>query len=348
MTPKTKTAGLAGLLSTAIAATALIGSTAAMAETTTIGLPSNHSFFGMPLYVAEDLGYFGELEIEYMIFNGGSDVARQVANGAAEIGFAQPTEILITSLATNGETLPVEYWYMLEPHTMNQIAVPVDSDIQTFDDIRGKVIGISRHTASNVAQFRTVLERHGLDPDIDVVWRTVGLGGEHLQALESGTIDVSATNNMRHAGYEFAGVPLRVIPIPDTEDQFGNGLFSQISTVADPAAHARLVTVARGVARATTYCNENPAACVEILYSRFPEMQSGERNDGENLNFGLGQVAARNATMALRDDQSNVYGFFPQSLWDASVEFLSSTIEIPEGFDVSVLYTNAIAIEAAE
>lgn len=348
MTAKTTAKNSAGLISSALAATVLVCGTAALAETTTIGLPSNHSFFGMHLYVAEEMGYFGDLDIEYMNFSGGSDVARQVANGSAEIGFAQPTEILITSLATAGETLPIQYWYMLEPRTMNQIAVPADSDIKSFDDIRGRVIGISTHTASNVAQFRTVLERHGLDPDVDVIWRAVGLGGEHLHALENGTIDVSATNNMRHAGYEFAGVALRVIPISDTEDQFGNGLFSQTATLADPAARARFVTVARGVAQATAYCNENPAACVEILYKRFPELQSGERTDEENLAFGLGQVAARNATAALRDEQNNVYGFFPQTVWDASVDFLSSTVEIPAGFDVSVLYTNDIATEAAK
>lgn len=348
MTPKTKATGSAGFIGSALAATILIGGTAAMADSTTIGLPANHSFFGLPLYVAEELGYFGDLDIEYMIFSGGSDVARQVANGSAEIGFAQPTEILISSLATAGETLPIQYWYMVEPRTMNEISVPVDSDIQSFDDIRGRIIGISKHTASNVAQFRTVLERHGLDPDVDVVWRAVGLGGEHLQALASGTIDVSATNNMRHAGYEFDGVALRVIPIPDIEDQFGNGLFSKTSTLEDPEARARLVTVARGVAQATAYCNENPSACVDIMYSRFPELQSGDRTDQQNRDFGLGQVAARNATTALRDEQDGVYGFFPQSVWDASVDFLSSTIDIPEGFDVSVLYTNEIALEAAE
>ncbi|WP_417599588.1 ABC transporter substrate-binding protein [Pararhodobacter oceanensis] len=343
-----KNTGSVRALSAALAAAIAMGGTAAQAETTTIGLPSNHSFFAMHLYVAEEMGYFGDLDIEYMIFNGGSDVARQIANGSAEIGYAQPTEILLTSLATTGETLPIRYWYMLEPHTMNQIAVPVDSDIQTLADISGRIIGISRHTASNVAQFRTVLERNGLDPDVDVVWRAVGLGGEHLMALETGTIDVSATNNMRHAGYEFAGVPLRVIPVPDTVDQFGNGLFSHNDVLADEAAQERLVKVARGVALATEYCGENPQACVELLYGRYPELQSAERDDAENLAFGLGQVQARNATAALRPEQNEIYGFFPQSVWDASVDFLSSTVDFPEGFDASVLYTNDIAVNAAE
>lgn len=329
----------------ALAATTMLGGAAAAAERVTIGLPDSHSFFGTHLYVAEELGYFGDLDVEYLVFKGGSEVAKQVANGSADIGFAQPTEILISSLAETGETLPVRYWYMLEARTMNQIAVPAASAIRSFEDLKGRVIGISSPTASNVMQFKVVLARHGLDPEADVVWRPVGLGAGHLQALIDGTIEVSATNNMRHAGYEFSGVELRVIPVEDTANLFGNGLFSHTDTIG--ARADAFATIAAGVAKATAHCVEAPAECVAILYKRFPELQSAERSDDENRKFGLGQVGARNATAALRDDQNGMHGYFPESVWAASVDFLSSTTEIPADLDVSILYTNDIVVKAA-
>lgn len=332
-------------LSTALAGSTLLSTGAAAAESVSIGLPANHSFFGTHLYVAEEMGYFGDIEVEYLIFKGGSEVAKQVANGSADIGFAQPTEILITSLAKNGETLPIKYWYMLETKTMNQIAVPAASNIQSLDDIKGRVVGVSTLTASNVAQFKVVLARHGLDPEVDVVWRPVGLGAQHVQALKDGTIDVSATNNMRHAGYMFDGVELRVIPIEDTADQFGNGLFSHADTIESRSSV--LAAIAAGVAKSTAYCAEMPAECVKIMYARFPELQSADRTDEQNAQFGVGQVEARNATAALREDQNAMYGYFPQSVWDASVDLLSSTITIPTDLDVSVLYTNDIVAKAA-
>lgn len=327
---------------------AMATTTAAQADSLSVGLPSAHGFYGAPFYVAEAMGYLDGLEIEYMIFAGGSDVARQVANGSADIGFAQPTEILLNALAQSGQTLPISYWYMAEPYSSNQIAVPEDSDIQTLADVKGKVIGISSLTASNVAQFRIVLERAGMNPDTDVVWRAVGLGAEHLMALRNGTIDVSATNNMRHASYEFAGVPLRVVSVDDTANQFGNGLFSRNDSLADEAKRAQYVTVARGFNQATEYCLANAEACVQILYDRFPELMSGERDDAENMAFGVSQLDARLAVLAQREDQNGVPGYFPDSVWEASIDFLASVEEFPADLDASVIYTNDIALAAAE
>jgi len=330
----------AAMLAMSMAASVIAGES--VADSLKFALPANHSFFATHIYVAEELGYFDDIDIEYLIFKGGSEVAKQVANGSAEVGFAQPTEILIGNLAETGQTLPIKYWYMLETQSMNQIAVPTDSDIQSLDDIKGRAIGISRATASNVRQFKTVLARQGLNPETDVVWRPVGLGAGHIQALNEGTIDVSATNNMRHAGYIFSGIDLRVIPTKDTENLFGNGLISSTETLSDEASLAKLATIASGVAKATAHCTEQPADCVNIMFNKFPELQSGERTDEQNLAFGLGQVGARNATAALRSDQNGTYGLFPESVWTASVDFMSSTVEIPADLDVSILYTNDI------
>ena len=334
-----------GLTLAAMIATA--GATSAQAQSVSIGLPSAHGFYGVPLYVAEKLGYFGDLSVEYMIFSGGSDVARQVANGSADIGFAQPTEILLNAMAKTGDTLPVSYWYMTEPYSSNQIAVPVDSPIQSLADIRGKVVGISTLTASNVAQFRIVLQRAGMDPDIDVIWRTVGLGAEHLMALKTGTIDISATNNMRHASYEFEGVPLRVISLDDTAAQFGNGFFSHNDTLQDDAAKANYAVIAKGFAQATDYCSANATHCVEILFEKFPELLSGERTDEENIAFGVSQLQARLSSLKLREDQNGVPGFFPESVWIAAIDFLGSVEEMPADLDTTTIYTNEIALAAS-
>lgn len=327
---------------------AMAATSAVQAETVSVGLPSAHGFYGTPFYVAEALGYLDGLDIEYMVFAGGSDVARQVSNGSADIGFAQPTEILLNALGERSQTLPISYWYMAEPYSSNQIAVPTDSDIQSLADVRGRVIGISSLTASNVAQFRIVLERNGMNPDTDVIWRAVGLGAEHLMALSNGTIDVSATNNMRHASYEFAGVPLRVVSVDDTANQFGNGLFSHNDNLADEAKRAQYVTVAQAFHKATQYCVADPEACVQILYDRFPELMSSERDDAENMAFGVSQLDARLAVLALRDDQNGVPGYFPDSVWDASIDFLASVQEFPADIDASVIYTNDIALAAAQ
>lgn len=331
---------------TATAAVLLpVASGAAMAEKLTVGLPSAHGFFGLHLYVAEEKGFLNGVELEYQVLKGGSEVLKQVASGAITIGYAQPTEIMI-QMAAKGEPLPLKFWYMLESHSANQIAVLEDSPIQTIADMKGKAIGISSPTASNVVQFRSVLELTGINPDKDVIWRAVGLGPGHLQALKVGTVQVSATNNMRHNAFEFSGVKLRVIPIEATKNFFGNGLFSSTKMI-DTNADA-LTLVAKGVTRAIEHCNTDPAGCVAIMYKRFPELQSGELDAEGNLKLGLTQVMARNASTALRADQNGVYGYFPDSVWTATIDFMEATGEVKKRPEASVFFTNAIANAAAK
>jgi NitT/TauT family transport system substrate-binding protein len=296
--------------------------------------------------VAEAKGFLDDVSFNYEIYKGGPEVLKQVANGSADIGFAQPTDVMITNLATGGEPLPVKYWYMLETHGSNQIAVPEDSDIQSVADIKGKAIGISSPTASNVVQFRHVLELYGIDPDNDVVWRPVGLGAGHMLALRDGTVQISATNNMRHASYIQNGLPLRVIPVPELDGHFGNALFSSNEMLASEDGRAALVKIAKGMAEATQFCEANAEECVQLVFERFPEVMSTEFTDEQNMAFGLGQAEARNATAALREDQEGHYGYFPESVWTSSVDFLVKTGTIPGALPVDELYTNEI-VEAA-
>lgn len=338
MTRLTKVSMLAGLM--------LTTAVSAQAVELTVGLPSAHNFYGMHLYVAEAKGLIGDVTLSYEIYKGGSEVLKQVANGSADIGFAQPTDVMITRLATGGEALPINYWYLLETRTTNQIAVPVDSDIQSIADLAGKAIGISSPTASNVVQFRHVLELYGINPDTDVVWRPVGLGAGHMLALRDGTVQVSATNNMRHASYIQNGLPLRIIPVPETEDHFGNALFSSHSVLESEEGKAALVAVAKGVAQASQFCEAEPEECVKVVFEMFPEVMSSEYTDEQNLAYGLSQVSARNASAALREDQNGQYGFFPESVWTSSVDFLVKTGAIPAAIPATDLYTNEI-VEAA-
>lgn len=327
---------------------ALLGTTSGnAAETLTVGLPSGHGFFGMHLYVAEEKGFLEGLSLDYQIFKGGSEVLKQVANGSVDIGFAQPTEIMIQN-AAKGVSLPIKYWYMLEARSANQIAVLRDSDIQTLADIKGKAVGISSPTASNVVQFRAVLEQAGIDPENDIVWRPVGLGPAHIQALINGDIAVSATNNMRHATFELAGADIRIIPTEATQDFFGNGLFSNTSMIDNADSAGKLATVASAVAKATQFCVEQAQECVNIMYKRFPELQSGELDDAGNMTLGLSQVNARNVTAELRPEQNGVYGYFPDLVWNASVDFLVKAENLSTKPDVSAFYTNEIVEQAAK
>jgi ABC-type nitrate/sulfonate/bicarbonate transport system substrate-binding protein len=116
--------------------------------------------------------------------------------------------------------------------------------------------------------------------------------------------------------------------------------------LASEDGRAALVKIAKGMAEATQFCEANAEECVQLVFERFPEVMSTEFTDEQNMAFGLGQAEARNATAALREDQEGHYGYFPESVWTSSVDFLVKTGTIPGALPVDELYTNEI-VEAA-
>ena len=76
-------------------------------------------------------------------------------------------------------------------HTVSVVSnkLLVKPEIRKIEDLRGKKIATSALGSLGDFVFRYILRKHGLDPNREITWLSVGTNSERLQALAAGTID---------------------------------------------------------------------------------------------------------------------------------------------------------------
>jgi ABC-type nitrate/sulfonate/bicarbonate transport system substrate-binding protein len=67
----------------------------------------------------------------------------------------------------------------------------VKPEIRRIDDLRGKRLATSALGSLGDFLFRYILRKHGLDPNREITWLSVGTNAERLQALLTGAIDAA-------------------------------------------------------------------------------------------------------------------------------------------------------------
>ena len=65
----------------------------------------------------------------------------------------------------------------------------VKPEIRKPEDLRGKKIATSSIGSLGDFLFRYALRKHGLNPDREITWLSIGTNAKQLQALLTGVID---------------------------------------------------------------------------------------------------------------------------------------------------------------
>jgi NitT/TauT family transport system substrate-binding protein len=146
------------------------------------------SIVNAPLWVAKEGGYLAEegvdADVEYVATS--TTLTQAMLSGEVAIADSGQEALVAADLA--GADL---------------VAVAVGTDrfifrlfgagpVQSFADLRGRRMGITRYGSTTDTVTRLLLKRNGLDPDRDVTVLQVGGVPEILAALQSGSIDAGA------------------------------------------------------------------------------------------------------------------------------------------------------------
>jgi NitT/TauT family transport system substrate-binding protein len=128
-----------------------------------------------PIVVAVERGFFKQegLDVEYVPFRGGPDLAKAVIAGEILLAATGGTDILVFREAG----MPIK---MVATHTEgNHFTLNVATDIQQVGELKGKAIGVTRAGATTWIFARMLARQQGWDADRDV--KIVGLGGLDAQ-----------------------------------------------------------------------------------------------------------------------------------------------------------------------
>ena len=149
-----------------------------------IGLASS-SISYLPLYLAAEPGVADGITVELVTFQGGAPAVTALAGGSVDIALAS----LDTLIGAVNAGQPVRAFYAGFNHAeLEWFAQPT---IRTWNDMRGRAVGVSATGSLSDFLTRHVLKRHGLEPGRDVTIVSRGGPGTRWQALRAGRVDAT-------------------------------------------------------------------------------------------------------------------------------------------------------------
>jgi NitT/TauT family transport system substrate-binding protein len=257
------TSGLAGLV------LALSATTASGADKVKVGMfPVSSS---LPFYVALDLGYFKELDIEpevTKLMGGPPNVAALITNQIEVAAVLVTLEGLNANIKKQGVAMYIAMHSQNAEYKMEQFVAGTNSGIKSLLDFKGKKL-LSSPGPANVNTAKGILAKIGLkdgDYTIDQLDQ-----GQHVNAIKAGTFDGGYTLEpsasiiaKTGAGHTIeAGVIAKYILGDVNANAYAAGCaFTTEFINARPDVAKRF---AAGWAKAIDYIRANPAAARKHL-----------------------------------------------------------------------------------
>ena len=218
--------------------------------------------------VPQAMGFWKEegLDVQVQLANGSGTAMQQLIAGqvVGSVGGVPPAMTLINKGA------PIITAASINSRNVYYPVVLETSAIKTIADMKGAKVGIVSAASSNVYWIKSMLQKHGLDPEKDITLVSVGSGPAALQALTSGRIDVLQLFEAAYDQIELSGTKLRRFDHdPDFNSlAFTLGMVVRLDTFNnDPDV---LVRVLRGIAKGIVYAKAHPEDAVRMHWKVYP------------------------------------------------------------------------------
>jgi len=222
------------------------------------------------ILIGEGLGYNREEGFSFSAAALGTNSNVMIALDKGDLEFGVGTPSFQLPLYAKKELPPIVNYYEYTYPYKWDVAVQPGSPVKSYQDLKGRKIGVSDLGTTDYPVTRAVLRNIGVDPDKDVQWLSVGAGVTAGVALQRGVIDALAYFDTGFGQIEAAGIEMRMLPRPKEVPLIG-GLF--ISARADFLKANRTLAVgfARAVNKSSEFLLANPEAGARVFVKLFPE-----------------------------------------------------------------------------
>jgi NitT/TauT family transport system substrate-binding protein len=220
--------------------------------------------------IGEVLGYNKEenFTLKPQALGGNSNVQVAVERGDVDIGIGVPS-FGLPLLAKGDWGSAINFYEYTYPYKWDVVVKP-GSAIKSYNDLKGKKIGVSDFAGTEYPVTRNVLKSLGVDPDADVKWVAVGNGVPAGVALDRGAIDALAYYDTGFGQIEGAGIGMQFLPRPKQLPLVGGQfLMAKKSILKDQ--RDLLIGYGRSVSKASQFLLANPAAGAKAFLDMYPE-----------------------------------------------------------------------------
>ena len=279
--------------------------------------------------LAEDLGYFGDVQLKWVgnTISGPQDI-QSAATGATDFGGA--FDGAVAKLISSGAPVTaVVSYYGSDAHAFNGFYVPVDSPIRGPRDLIGKKIGVNTLGGHNDAVIHTYLSDGGLTPEEIKQVELVPLPPPNLeQSLRAGQIDVAALSGQFREQAEANGGVRAVFTDSQFFGDFSAGTYVfRDDFIAENPDTVRAFTT--GVAKAIEWTRTTPHEEVIARYADIIEERGRANETTDSLKYWHSTGVATKGGVVEDSDFTR---------WE---DWLDATGAVEKGeLDVKSLYTN--------
>jgi len=305
------------LLST-IALAASVGLAQAQTNVRVAWCAKTVSSAAAPYAIATKMGWFAKsgIKVELVPMPGSTDCVKAVAT--KDVSYGVPSIEPVAIIRQQG--IKIKNYYTAYQANIYGIAVPDDSPIKTFADLKGKKIGVTSMASAGVIIARALAANHGFNPDKDVSIVVAGEAAQAAALLRSHQVDALSQFDTQYALTENAGAKLRLLDTSEIAKFPSNGFIALEDTLVNKRAEA--VAVAKGYAMGTVFALANPEAAIRILWEVFPQTKATGKDEATAMRDDVKTLLARAKSWKLESVGAKKWGENLVQNYDAYSDFL--------------------------
>ena len=221
------------------------------------------------------------------------------------------------------------------------IAVPADSSVQRFSDLKGKNIGVIAMGSAGVLIARALASTNGMNPDKDINIVVAGEGAQTAALLKTRQVDALSQYDTQYALVENAGVKLRMLDTKDI-DRYPVERLPRPPRRQSRTSGREMIALAKGYAMGTVFAIANPEAAVRILYEVYPATKPTGKDEATAIRDDVKVLQARIVNWKLEKAGVKKWGESSEANYAAYTDFMLKWGIIKEKIDWRDLITNEL------
>ena len=291
-----------------------------------------------PYAIATKMGWFGQagFQVQVVPLPGSTDCVKSVAT--RDIQYSLPSIEPLAIIRPQG--VKAKNYYTAYQGNIYGIAVPEDSPVKSFADLKGKRIGVTSMASAGVIVARALAAMNGMNPDRDISIVVAGEVAQTAALLRSKEVDALSQFDTQYALTETAGAKLRLLDTSAIAQFPSNGFVTLEETLQNKRAEA--VALGQGYAKGTIFAMNNPEAAIRILWEMFPQTKATGKDEATALRDDMKTLEARARNWRLEAGGVTKWGENSEANYAAYVDFLVKNGVLKEKTAVSDLVTNAL------